>query len=249
MEKKQMKLASYGDMNNYGIVDFKESMEKLKDILGFYPLLAVSAENEIDFTAQSILLDLKKPDTLCFFDSSSTKECVPISVSALVELCNCPDKENWKNILNPQEKSDTVYAVHYTDETTLESIQFPLIHYSDFQIRWTEDVPEDSKLELNSFLKKLKKDTESLLKPSEREDRYAIKKAMERSGLLTTVYRLLVEGYDEEDRFFIYKDSINKDLQRLFKSTKGYQIKDLRRTLYSQITNMFIKEEIINKYK
>lgn len=243
-----MKLASYGDINNHGIIDSKENVEKLKNTLGFYPLLAVSAENEIDFTVQSILLDFQTPNTLYFFDSSSAKACVPISISALVEFCNCPDKENWESILNPQEKSDTIYAVHYTNETELESIQFPLVHYSDFQIRWTEDVPEDSQLELNSFLKKLKKDTKSLLKPSEREDRHAIKRAMERSGLLTTVYRLLVEGCDEEDRFFIYQDSIDKDLQRLFKSTKGYQVKDLRRTLYNQISNMFINEDVISKY-
>lgn len=243
-----MKLAAYGDIYSYGITISNKSIEKLENVLGFYPTFAVSADNEIDFTIQSILLDFKTPDTLVFFDSNSAKECIPISISALIELCTFPDKENWDGLLNPKEKSDTVYAVYYTNEVAEESIQFPLTHYLDFQIRWTENVPEDSKLELNSFLKKLKKDTESLLKPSERKDKYAIKKAMERSGLLTIVYQLLIEEYNEEERFFIYQDKIDKELRQLFKSTKSYQIKDLRRTLYNQINHMFVKEDIIKKY-
>lgn len=243
-----MKLATYTDKPKYKIMGSEKAYVKLKNKIGFSPVFAISAENEVDFTVQSILFNLEEPDTICFFDSSSTDKCIPVSVSALRELCSCPDKENWEDILNPKEISDTVYAVRYTTETAEESITFPLFHYRDFQIRWTEEVPEDSRLELDTFLNKLKGDTESLLDFREKDNPYSIKKAMEKSGLLTTIYRLMIDNNGEEDKFFLYQGSVEKDLQKLFKSTKSFQVKDLRRTLYNTISHMFVTEDIITKY-
>ena len=231
-----MKLASYG--SNAGYIDDEECRKSLEEYFGFCPILCICAECDMDFTAQSILFDVKEPENLYFFDGCMAEHSRPIKYSAFVECCKNPDKRNWDTVLDPTEESDTIYLVDAIPE---DHLFFDLGYYSTFEIHWSEDVPEESKEELNVFLKKLKKDTVSLLRVDERENRYAIKKAMEQSGLLTTIYRMYVEN-DDKDTFFLYQASIQKELNRLFKESYGYRIKDSRRILYNQICHMFRSE-------
>ena len=209
---------------------YTTALTNLESLIGFDPIFCFSAEDMVTFTVESILSDPGQPERLYLFEADQV---VKISASRWTEYFNNPAGRDIESILDPKEDSDIEYLIPSIPE---DYLYFDMDHYSDFDIYWSEDVLDFEKREVERYLKKLKEDAKDLVKQG-----CTIKEAVERSGLLSAIYRMKVNT-DEEDGFFFYQESLAKKEKKLKETTKVYKIRDERRELYHELKRCFAYE-------